>query len=277
MMSSQMSSFTDIVDPRLSDTPSTKAGSTADIKLEKGCHKAWQLSGEPEVLVELSDSNGTVIEAGGCSLSTFGEVEPLGEDGEKFELREGWTLEKGDYHLTATCPESSEDCTEDVEVWLIHEEGVLDSMMENTMLWVSLGGCLFSFCLIPLGFILLVMNSGNSGSQKLMVIQSNTGERMVAESSPSAEELAMVVASSQGGGVMTTDQIYRVMHGDEDDRKRILTEIEKASSAQAIPDPFVDSNTRTVERVAVEPVSEPTIIADSKEEDSQNWRSWDEG
>ena len=100
---------------------------------------------------------------------------------------------------------------------------------------------------------------------------------MVAESSPSAEELAMVVASSQGGGVMTTDQIYRVMHGDEDDRKRILTEIEKASSAQAIPDPFVDSNTRTVERVAVEPVSEPTIIADSKEDDSQNWRSWDEG
>ena len=293
---SQMDSLTKHLDPRLSGAIEISIDDTQIMELEGGCYKVWSLNGMEDANLEIRNSNSTVIESGGCGPSSEGVWEPIGENQEQFIFIDEWVIKSGNYSLSATCIEGDVDCQSDGKVWMIKEGEVLEDLMEETLLWSFLCGCMASLCLIPIGLTINVINSNKGSSSKVMIIQGQSGELLTAGEQILSDEndsLEQVLGSNI---MLNTDQVYKLVNSNSTEREKLVEDFKSEATIKSVPDPFkgaassprLEPDIIPIGPIVLENKTEPSIIPiepDGAEEESLKdsepkqgaWQNWDDG
>jgi hypothetical protein len=327
---SQLSGLSEIVDPNKNNEVNIGIGEQESVNLAQSCYVAWSenMSGDIEFVVY--DSHSEVVNQSGCGY----EFEAMDEKGTKFNRIGSWKLTEGTYDVHAICNSEVDGACSEGEVMLLDYDEVISEILGDYAFWLSCLVCMMGIVLLPVGGILHKMASRGQlkNRRTVMVVNENTGELQsysvdnegrldVAGGLSSGAIGAANIAPGEGltggldgeaadtEGLMTTEQIYLLMHGSEQDKVKVVERAfhqrsEKPQDDSGVPGPFVDSQFNdtgftsspftipdTKSSVSSKGVTEgiegesgKAAVAVSKENDEKAgmarkdlWKDWDDG
>ena len=295
---SQMDSFTEHTDPRLSGAEEVTIDELTQFNLSSGCHQAWVLPETEDVDIVLQTMDGTEVEESKCDAAESGELQPMGRNGESFIKVGEWEVGKGEYRSIATCQEDGKDCDVDEGVvWVMERDAMLEGLMGETGMWGFFCGCLLSLCLIPLGLTVGVLGSHKKGAGGVMLIQGDNGEIITAvpggEESAETQPTNAVEMMANSGVLLNTDQVYSLVHGSPESKAELLKRIETEQKDASVPDPFKNTKKADefasiipdeIEEVVVQETLSKQPSEDIAEEtepekvaEKETWKNWDDG
>ncbi len=264
---SQLSGLSEIVDPNKNNEVNIGIGEQESVDLTKSCYVAWSENMSDDIEFIVYDSHGEVVNQSGCGY----ELEAMDEKGTKFNRIGSWRLAEGTYDVHAICNSEIDGACSEGEVMLLDYDDALGKIFGDYSFWLSCLVCLMGIVLLPVGGILHKMASRGQlkNLRTVMVVNENTGELQsysvdnegrleVAGGLSGGATGAANIAPSEGltgglageeddtGGLMTTDQIYLLMHGSEQDKVKVVERSfhqrsEKPQDDSGVPGPFVDS------------------------------------
>ena len=339
---SQLSDFTEIVNPNKNNVVKIGIGEQESVELTKSCYVAWSENMSDDIEFVVYNHQSVVVNQTGCGY----EFEAMDESGTEFNRLGSWKLSDGTYDVHVICNSEIIGSCNEGDVMLLDYDGALGEIFGDSAFWLSCLICMVGIVLLPVGGILHQMASrGQLKSQRtVMVVNEHTGDlqscvvdgegRMVVSQTPSVNhpqastggkaagmvdghsdgmeitprEGMVVGAGGETGnteGLMTTDQIYLLMHGSEQDKMKVIEssfqhQNESPHVDSGVPDPFVDSQfneasfTASPFSIAETKYSEqrnegkeatddsrsaPHQGADEKEARTKkdSWKDWDEG
>ena len=254
----QNDEMSNLSDPRLSAEHAVILGETGAVTLDAGC---WVLEVEDapdEVIIELKKVEGasaTEIIEEGCRH----DYEAQTGDGSTFTDVGSWSIdEKKEVQVSP-----AEDCVDcdGITVYMTNDATYFSSFISNPTLMVMLGSCGLGFLLIPLGWMLMMINRGQAAKTHLI-----TNQHIIDAMTPEGEEQPIQTASPD---ILTTDQIYRLMKGEDP-----TTLVEREP-----PSPFSNADTR-VKPTSSSSTGGSTNIASEftpeKLPEDNSWKKWDE-
>ncbi len=295
---SQMDSFTEHTDPRLSGAQEIAIDELTQFNLSSGCHQAWVLPETEDVDVVLQTMNGSEVKESKCGAAEGGELQPMGGNGESFVKVAEWDVGRGEYRSIATCQEGGTDCDVDEGVvWMMERDSMLEGLMGETTMWGFFCGCLLSLCLIPLGLTINVLGSHKKGDRGVMLIQGENGEVITAV--PGSEEGVMnqpsnaVEMMAGSGMLLNTDQVFSLVHGSPEEQTELMKQIEAEQKKASVPDPFKDSKNIVKSPTLIPDEIEEVVVSEALNEqpvedivenfepevvvEKETWKNWDEG
>jgi len=310
-----MESVAEAGDPRIANDAELNVDESQTIKLEKGCIIAFSTS--DELQLEVHDSSDQVIEESRCGEDFQG----IAEDGTSFSRVGSWRLDSEEYSMRATCTEgSAADCSEE-KVWVVNYEEAILGMWSSIPLLAGLGLCVFGIILIPLGATLAYTVPKNQQNTVLIIDQNGQpvqvngeivnatitnqvtdnpnhqsiiGGPTINNDEPPAQEEGIAQGTPASGHLLTTDQVYVLMHGSQTDKVQVLeTAAEKqlndANTKVNVEAPFSESfyadqqgggDARSMEDDITNNPPKQARKNDSgqttDDEKSSAWKSWDE-
>jgi uncharacterized membrane protein len=254
----QNGEMSNLSDPRMSADHSITLGETGGIVLEPGC---WVVEVEgvtEDVIIELKRVEGAsateVIEEK-CKPN----YEALAGDGSSFTNVGKWSIDE-EIEVQVSPAEGCIDC-DGITVYLTNDANWVNSFLSSPTLMVMIGTCGLGFLLIPLGGMLMMINRRQTAKIHLVTNQ-HILEAMTTES----EEQPIQTA---GPEILTTDQIYRLMKGEDP-----TTLVEREP-----PSPFSNADTR-VKPTPPSSTGGSSNVASGftpeKPPKDDSWKKWDE-
>jgi len=254
----QNDEMSNLSDPRVSADHSIILGETGSVALEPGC---WVVEVEgvtEDVIIELKRVEGAsateVIEER-CKPN----YEALAVDGSSFTNVGKWSIDE-EIEVQVSPAEGCIDC-DGITVYLTNDGNWVNSFLSSPTLMVMFGTCGLGFLLIPLGGMLIIINRRQTAKTHLITNQ-HIREAMI----PEGEDLPVQTA---GPEILTTDQIYRLMKGEDP-----TTLVEREP-----PSPFSNIDTR-VKEISSSSTGGSGNVASGFTPDNlpvdDSWKKWDE-
>jgi len=339
---SQLYDLVDIVDPNKNNVANIGIGEQESVELTKSCYVAWSENRSKDIEFVVYDHQGVVVNQTGCGYE-FEAMDESGSEFNRlgsWELSDGTY----DVHVICNS-EVIGTCSEGNAMLLDYDEAFGEIFGDLAFWLSCLICMMGIVLLPVGGILHWMASRGQLKSQRtVMVVNEHTGDlqsyavdgegRLVVSQTPSAnhpkasvggKSAAMVgghtdevkIAPGEGmvvgaagetgsaEGLMTTDQIYLLMHGSEQDKMNVIENSfqEQKDSPHVdsgVPDPFVDSQfndtgfttspfsipdtkyseqSDEVKGEKGDGKSTPHRGVDEKEEVVQNdsWKDWDEG
>ncbi len=245
-------------DPRESADHSIILGEDGTLTLEPGC---WVIEVEgvaEDVIIELKRVEGAsateVIEEK-CKPN----YEALAADGSSFTNVGKWSIDE-EIEVQVSPAEECIDCI-GITVYLTNDATYLSSFMSNPILMVMFGACGLGFLLIPLGWMLMMINRGQAAKTHLV-----TNQHILEAMTPEGEEQPVQTANPD---ILTTDQIYRLMKGEDP-----TTLVEREP-----PSPFSNVDTRTKPIPSSSTGGSGNVASEFTPDNlpvDDSWKKWDE-
>ena len=323
---SQLFGFEEIVNPNKNNVVKIAIGEQESVELTKSCYVAWSENRSADIEFVVYDHHSVVVNQTGCGY----EFEAMDESGTQFNRLGSWKLSDGTYDVHVICNSEIIGSCSEGDVMLLDYDGALGEIFGDLSFWLSCLICMVGIVLLPVGGILHQMASrGQLKSQRtVMVINEHTGDpqsfvvdgegRLIISQTPSDNHPQSPTGGNSAGmvegavgetgsteGLMTTDQIYSLMHGNEQDKMKVIESAfqhhnEAPQVDSGVPDPFVDSQfndtgfTTSPFSIAETKSSEQSNVVkegkgnggvtshqgvDEKEAGAQkdSWKDWDEG
>ena len=311
-----MESVAEAGDPRIANDAELNVDESQTIKLEKGCIIAFSTS--DELQLEVHDSSDQVIEESRCGEDFQG----IAEDGTSFSRVGSWRLDSEEYSMRATCTEgSAADCSEE-KVWVVNYEEAILGMWSSIPLLAGLGLCVFGIILIPLGATLAYTVPKNQQNTVLIIDQNGQpvqvngdivnatitnqatnspnhqsifgGPTVNDDLQPHAQQEGIAEGTPASGHLLTTDQVYVLMHGSQTDKVQVLEsaaekQLNDAINKVNVEAPFSESfyadqqddvDTHSMKGDVTNNPQKQARNNDSgqttDDEKSNAWKSWDE-
>jgi hypothetical protein len=318
-------------DPRIANDAELNVDESQTINLKKGCIIAFSTG--DELQLEVHDSSDQVIEESRCGE----DFEGIAEDGTSFSRVGSWRLNSEEYSMRATCTEgAAADCSEE-KVWVVNYEEAILGMWSSIPLLAALGLCFFGIVLIPLGATLAYTVPKNQQNTVLILDQNGQPVQVNGEivnatitnqatdnpnhqsinngptvSNDNLHSLAQQEGTLQetpaSGHLLTTDQVYVLMHGSQKDKVQVLetaaekqlddainkVDVEAPFSESFYADQQDDEGARTMENKVATIIASNNLNLDdaanknqkqarnngsrqtNDDEKSNAWKSWDE-
>jgi hypothetical protein len=258
LLVSQNDEMGKLSDPRVSADHSIILGETGAVVLEPGCWVVEIEGAAEDVVIELKKVEGAsateVIEER-CKPN----YEALTADGSSFTNVGKWSIDE-EIEVQVSPAEECIDCT-GITVYLTNDANWMSSFMGNPTLVVMFGACGLGFLLIPLGGMLIIINRRQTAKTHLI-----TNQHIREAMTPEDEEQPVQTASPD---ILTTDQIYRLMKGEDP-----TTFVEREP-----PSPFSNIDTR-VKEISSSSTGGSGNIASGFTPDNMpvddSWKKWDE-
>lgn len=255
----QSDAWSKLSDPRESAGHTIILGETGSVTLDSGC---WvvEVRDVPsnDVVIELKRVEGasaTDIIEEGCRHDYVAQT----TDGSTFTDVGSWSIDEK-MEVQVSPAEECVDC-DGITVYMTNDATYLSSFMSNPTLMVMVGACGLGFLLIPLGGMLIIINRRQTAKTHLITNQ-HIREAMI----PEGEDLPVQTA---GPEILTTDQIYRLMKGEDP-----TTLVEREP-----PSPFSNIDTR-VKEISSSSTGGSGNVASGFTPDNlpvdDSWKKWDE-
>lgn len=244
-------------DPRESADYSVILGETGTVTLEPGCWVIEVEGAAGDVVIELKKVEGasaTDIIEEGCRHDYVAQT----SDGTPFTDVGSWSIDEK-IEVQVSPAEGCVDCA-GITVYMTNDATYLSSFMSPIMMVMG-GACGLGFLLIPLGWMLMMINRGQAAKTHLV-----TNQHILEAMTPEGEEQPVQTASPD---ILTTDQIYRLMKGED---PTTLVEREPPSPFSNVDTrakPIPSSSTGGSGNVASEFTPDNLPVDDS-------WKKWDE-
>lgn len=312
---SQSDEFESGSNPSKNNVGSAEGNHQVDLTLKDDCYIAYSLSGDDNGEAILEDSAGNEVAEKYCG----GDYEPFSKEGLTYTRMGTWNLmEGGNYSLTYSCENTAGDeegCEDDV-VWLISYEESLSEIISVGVI-AAFGVCLIGIVLIPLGTVLLTMRP-RKPKQTFVVVETDAEGQALVNVDGGPKYVTLQPGMQDGGvggdalrqdssvpdaaNLLTTDQVYTLVHGDSEEKAEVLNEAnEKSSSALMeqlgendmfrfegdgpstsgtkpnIPDPFLDSQVGGMVYNKPPPPKAKRSVTPDDEAKEDAWKAWDEG
>jgi len=296
--------YAEIADPNQNNILKLGIGEQEEISVSEGCYVAWSqnLSKNIDVNIFSIDDATNPIANTGCGY----EIEAMDEEANKFRRIGSWELDKGAYYVHSICESNNSVGCNDGEIMMVDYDKTFAEIFGNLSFWFACFICSAGVILLPLGVVLLHFSRRGQKyrPQTMMILNQETGEyraevingpvnqmqttgeqtgEMMEGSISTEQELPL---SPSGDGMMSTDQIYSLLHGSAEEK---IKAVEEAFSPQEkpgtfIPDPFVDSKFKSIgftEAPFTDTVKKASKTSDASSSDKANeearWKDWDEG
>lgn len=254
----QSNEMGNLSDPRESAGHTIILGETGAVILDSGCWVVEVEGATEDVIIELKEVEGaaaTDLIEEGCRH----DYVAITSDGSTFTDIGSWSID-GKMEVQVTPAEECIDC-DGITVYMTNDATYLSSFMSNPIIVVMVGACGLGFLLIPLGGMLMIINRRQAAKVHLV-----TNQHILDAMAPEGEDQPIQAA---GPDILTTDQIYRLMKGEDPTN---LVEREP-------PSPFSDTDTR-VKPTASSSTGGSSNIASGftpeKPPKDDSWKKWDE-
>ena len=339
---SQLYGLVDIVDPNKNNVANIGIGEQESVELTKSCYVAWSENMSKDIEFVVYDHHGVVVNQTGCGYE-FEAMDESGSEFNRlgsWKLSDGTY----DVHVICNS-EVIGTCSEGDGMLLDYDEAFGEIFGDLAFWLSCLICMMGFVLLPIGGILHWMASRGQLKSQRtVMVVNEHTGDlqsyavdgegRLVVSQTPSAnhpnasagvkssgmvsgqtdkteiapgEEMVVGAAGGTGSdeGLMTTDQIYLLMHGSEQDKVNVIENAfqdqkEAPHVDSGVPAPFVDSQfndagfttspfsipdtkyseqSDELKEKKGDGKSTPHRGVDEKEEVVQNdsWKDWDEG
>jgi len=245
-------------DPRESAGHTIILGETGAVTLDSGC---WVLEVEgatEDVVIELKKVEGasaTEVVDEGCRHDYIAQT----SDGTPFTDVGSWSIDE-EMEVQVSAAEECVDC-DGITVYMTNDATYFSSFISNPAIVVMCGACGLGFLLIPLGGMLVIINR-----RQVAKIHLVTNQQILEAMTPEDEDLPVQTA---GPDVLTTDQIYRLMKGEDP-----TTLVEREP-----PSPFSNADTRVKPTPTSSTGGSSNIASGFTPEqlpDDDSWKKWDE-
>jgi uncharacterized membrane protein len=244
-------------DPRESAQHKVEYGGDLNVNLNEGCWVVHVIESDEDYDIVLSETDGETL-GEEITKSCKADYTAQSSDGTEFTKIGAYKI-VGDTQIevSITCDTDS-DCS-DIVVFLNDDYKTTMGLFSELPILISVAMCCLGFLLIPVGWILIVINRSRVAQVQL------AQQQMIQTMEPSDEEIPY--ADSQQ--MLTTDQIYQMMRGNLPDE----------SGQKNIPPPFVDVKevTPVVQRKETGGSANKTSSHTSEKLPADDsWRKWDE-
>ena len=280
----QMGQLPDIVDPNKNNVADVNIGEQISVELSASCYVAWSENKSKNIGVAIYDSSENEIQKTGCGY----DIEAMDAKGSTFQRIGSWELADGTYNVHATCSPSNSSGCNDGNIMLMDHDDALSKLLGDLGFWSACGLCLLGIILLPLGGVLSHLASRRKIEQNVVLMSDGSISTMQGDG---VEGIGMsrnlVEVERDLGGekdpLLTTDEIYSLMHGDEGDKLRILDRLDSEYQDSAKPDiadPFAESKYKSVQIDEIpKEKMEKKVHADKivENERDSSWKDWDEG
>ena len=268
---SQMAAFSSTLDPRkehVSHLLTLGPGETGEVSLHADSYYSAYVQDGAQLDGELRMINISSLEP----VPPEAEAEAIpgglqGKDGAVFTSKVTWIpQEDADVVLYNDA---------NTTIWLVDETAVLQTIIENEVMVASLFGCLASLCLIPVII--------------LWFLVSRPGQNDIAIKLATAQGQSGVPQFGSGDRMPTTDELYRAVHGSEEQRMEVYEALSRpdptmpVDEVSDVPAPFADRPDRPFTQpqgthVPLAVKSEPPAATEfPKTEKTKEWKNWDDG
>jgi len=258
LLAFQSDEWSELSDPRESAGHTIILGETGSVTLDSGCWVVEVEDATDDVIIEIKRVEGasaTDIIEEGCRHDYGAQT----TDGSTFTDVGSWSIDEK-MEVQVSPAEDCVDC-DGVTVYLTNDAAYFSSFVSNPTLMVMAGACGLGFLLIPLGWMLMMINRGQAAKIHLV-----TNQHILEAMTPESEELPIQTA---GPDILTTDQIYRLMKGEDP-----TTLVEREP-----PSPFSNADTR-VKPTPPSSTGGSSNVASGftpeKPPKDDSWKKWDE-
>jgi uncharacterized protein YrzB (UPF0473 family) len=153
------------------------------------------------------------------------------------------------------------------KIWLVNESEIFNSFTENDVFIGSILSCLTSICLIPVIIIWFVINRPNPKALNIKLITNDP---------ENATHMELLQFQER---IPTSDELYRVIHGNENMKDDLKIKIENELEQDSIPAPFTDrpdqTNIQKRTKVEIKKQDLPNVIDFPEEKPNETWKEWD--
>lgn len=254
------SGFTDYYDPRIVSEHTAEINEVNSFELEEGCWVVYVEGEKGNYEVEFNFvEDGTI----GAKIPTDCNTDFTAQASDTdFGLVSKLNIES-DSEVTVSINCDEEDACNN-KLHFVNGDEVVYDMITDAPLLVTCAFCLTGLILIPIGWLITVINKGHAKSVELV--------QNPAVVTPDEYEDGLM---STPQDMLTTDDLYRLVRGE-------LPQGEDPS--QDVPSPFTDSDTRVTSRVST-PVKKNTGGSINRASSytpenlpkDESWKNWDEG
>ena len=280
----QIGQLPDIVDPNKNNVADVNIGEQISVVLSDSCYVAWSENKSENIGLVIYDSNENKIQKTGCGY----DIEAMDAKGSTFQRIGSWELADGTYNVHATCSPSNSSGCNDGNIMLMDHDDAMSKLLGDLGFWSSCGLCFLGIILLPLGVILSHLASRQKIEQNVVLMSDGSFSTIqgYGDEGVSMSRNMDGVENNIGGEndpLLTTDEIYSLMHGNESDKMKILERLDSEYqdvAAPDVPDPFAESKYKNVQidEMPKEKMEKKIHISKTVETESESsWKDWDEG
>jgi len=242
----QLGKISEVFDPREMATATIVGQNQEVIEIESGCWIAFHEDSMDGITVNLHmvEGGAGMSDQALNSTSCPDDFDAMSTDGTTFVRAGEWDFSEGS--TVVLIVECEQDCA-DSEVHFVRYENMEEGLLSAYGLWAACGVCMLGIILVPLGGMIMMMNKGSEQNVVIM----NAGSSNLDSSNP----------ANAGGGVMSTDEVFRRINSAE--RPEVIKVNEE------VPDPFVGGH-------SLNPQPKEVVKIEQIEADDSSWKEWDE-
>ena len=273
----QLSQLPEIIDPNKNNVADVNIGEQTSVDLRSSCYVAWSENTSTDISFKIFDVGDVEIAEASCGL----DFEAMDAEGTRFQRIGSWEINNGTYNIHAICTSDSEGRCNEGTVMLVDYDEIMDQILGDSAFILSCFVCLAGIILLPLGGVLLHM--AGRKKQGMGVIMMEDGSISTTNQVDSGELEHFVGQQATDEAILTTDEVYSLMHGSEKNKVEILEKlstIEGDTENSLVPDPFADSMFKGDEITPQGKIDEWFDKSSKTEENTQvgsAWKDWDEG